>query len=251
MTENKKIYSLPKSLTSNNFHYCAGCGHSTVHKLIAQSLDELGIRERTIGVAPVGCAVYAYLYIDCDFSEAPHGRTPAVATGIKRFRPDRIVFSYQGDGDLAAIGTAETIHAANRGENISVIFVNNTVYGMTGGQMAPTTLIGQKTATSPQGRDIALMGTPVRMCELLNTLETPYYIERVALDTPAGVRKAGRAITNVFRAQMENKGYSFVEILSSCPTYLRMDPVQSLEFISNEMAKQFPVKLFRKNGVVC
>lgn len=248
MNKSGKIYSKPKCMTDAHMHYCAGCGHSIVHKLIAQVVDELDIRERVIGVAPVGCAVFAYAYLDFDFSEAAHGRTPAVATGIKRFRPDRIVLSYQGDGDLAAIGTAETVHAANRGENITVIFVNNTVYGMTGGQMAPTTLAGQKTATSLGGRDTNIMGSPIRMCELLNTLELPYYIERVALDGPAGVRKAKNAVLTAFKAQVENKGYSFVEILSPCPTYQRLSPVQALEFVGGEMAEYFPVKVFRKNG---
>jgi 2-oxoglutarate/2-oxoacid ferredoxin oxidoreductase subunit beta len=244
----RSVYHRPASLTDAHTHYCPGCGHGIAHKLIAEVLDALGIRERTIGIAPVGCAVLAYYYFNCDVAEAAHGRTPAVATGIKRCLPDRIVFSYQGDGDLAAIGMAETIHAANRGENITVIFVNNTVYGMTGGQMAPTTLIGQKTATSPCGRDVATMGAPVRVCELLNTLANPYHIERVALDGPAGVRRTRKALMNAFKAQVENKGYSLIEILSPCPVHLRCTPVEALKFVKEQMAAYFPVKVFRQNG---
>ena len=242
------LYSRPKALTDTVTHYCPGCGHGIAHKLIAEAIDQLGIAGRTIGLAPVGCAVLAYFYFKCDISEAAHGRTVAVATGIKRALPDRIVFSYQGDGDLAAIGLAETIHAANRGENITVIFVNNTVYGMTGGQMAPTTIVGQKTATSPLGRDLATMGAPIRVCELLNTLDAPYYIERVALDGPAGAAKAGRAILTAFRAQVEGKGYSFVELLTACPTYQRCTPVESLAFVREQMVPAFPVRRFRYEG---
>ena len=232
------IYKRPESLTDRPTHYCPGCGHGIIHKLLAEVVDELGIRERTIGIAPVGCAVLAYNYLDVDMIEAAesaHGRTPAVATGVKRALPDRIVFAYQGDGDLAAIGMAETIHTASRGEHITVVFVNNSVYGMTGGQMAPTTLVGQKTVTSPLGRDVETMGPPIRMCELLNTLDRPYYIERVALDGPAGARKAKRAIHTALLAQVEDKGYSFVEILSPCPVY-------------QHVAAQFPVRVFRKEG---
>lgn len=244
----RKIYSRPAALADVPMHYCVGCGHSLIHKVMAEVLDELAIAERTIGVAPVGCAVFAYNYLNCDMSEAAHGRTPAVATGIKRARPDSIVFSYQGDGDLAAIGLAETLHAANRGENITVIFINNTVYGMTGGQMAPTTLIGQKTATSPRGRFAETMGYPLRMCELIDTLVRPHYIERVALDGPRNVLRAKRALTTAFQAQMDGRGYSFVEILSACPTYFRLSPLDSLKFVGNEMAGYFPARLFRNNG---
>jgi 2-oxoglutarate ferredoxin oxidoreductase subunit beta len=211
-------------------------------------VDELGIRERTIGVAPVGCAVLAYFYMNFDVVESAHGRTPAVATGIKRALPDRIVFSYQGDGDLAAIGTAETIHTANRGENITVIFINNAVYGMTGGQMAPTSLIGQKTATSPLGRDADTMGPPIRICEMLNTLEKPYHIERVALDGPAGVRKTRKALLAAFRAQAEGKGYGFVEVLAPCPVYQRLSPVEAMKFVKEQMQTYFPVRVFREEG---
>ena len=242
------ICSRPESLTDAHTHYCPGCGHGIAHKLIAQVLDELHVRERTIGIAPVGCAVLAYFYMNFDVTEAAHGRAPAVATGIKRALPDRIVFAYQGDGDLAAIGMAETMHAANRGENITIVFINNAVYGMTGGQMAPTTLPGQKTATTPQGRDTNDSGPPIRMCELINCLDLPYHIERVALDGPAGVRATRRALTAAFRAQVEGKGYSFVEILSPCPTYQRVSPADALKFVGEAMAAYFPVRAFRKEG---
>lgn len=246
----RTLYKRPASLTDAHTHYCSGCGHGTVHKVLAEAVDALGIRERTIGVAPVGCAVLAYFYLNFDVSEAAHGRTPAVATGIKRALPDRIVFSYQGDGDLAAIGLNETIHAANRGENITIIFINNAVYGMTGGQMAPTTLVGQKTATSPRGRDAASMGPPIRVCELLNALDKPYYIERVAIDGPAGVRSTKRAILKALQAQIDNKGYSFVEILSPCPVYQRFSPVEALTFVGQQMAAHFPVRVFREGGSI-
>jgi 2-oxoglutarate/2-oxoacid ferredoxin oxidoreductase subunit beta len=243
-------YKRPKSLTDVHTHFCPGCGHGIAHKLIAEVVDELGIREKTIGIAPVGCAVLGYFYWNFDVTEAAHGRTPAVATGIKRMLPDRIVFSYQGDGDLAAIGMAETIHAANRGENITVVFINNALYGMTGGQMAPTTLVGQKTVTSPLGRDAATMGPPIRMCELLNVLEKPYHIERVALDGPEGVRKARKALLIAFEAQLNEKGYTFIEVLSPCSIYQRRSPVDALKFVGYQMASHFPVRVFRKEGNV-
>jgi 2-oxoglutarate ferredoxin oxidoreductase subunit beta len=241
-------YTKPESLKDVAMHYCAGCGHSIVHKLIAEIIDELDIRERTIAIAPVGCAVLAYNYIDVDFAEAAHGRVPAVATGIKRTLPDRVVLAYQGDGDLAAIGMAETIHAANRGEHITVIFINNTVYGMTGGQMAPTTLIGQTTTTSPKGRVPDSMGYPIKVCELLATLNAPYYIERVAIDGPQGVIKTKKAILTAFLNQIENKGYSFVEVLSPCPTYFRLSPVQSLQYVKEKMIPYFPTRRFKYEG---
>jgi len=247
----KAIYHRPLSLADTHTHYCPGCGHGIVHRLIAEVVDELDVRERTIGIAPVGCSVLAYFYMNFDVAEAAHGRTPAVATGIKRALPDRIVFSYQGDGDLAAIGTGETIHAANRGENITVVFINNAVYGMTGGQMAPTTLVGQKTATSPKGRDPETMGPPIRVCELLNTLERPYHIERVALDSPKGVRATRRALLAAFGAQVRGKGYSFVEILSPCPVYQRLSPIDSLKFVGEQMTAFFPTRVFRKEGQRC
>ncbi|MDD5482864.1 MAG: thiamine pyrophosphate-dependent enzyme [Kiritimatiellae bacterium] len=250
MAKKQKIYGRPEALSSSVMHYCAGCGHSLVHKLLAEVMDELHIRDKTIGVAPVGCAVFAYYYLKCDISEAPHGRTPAVATGLKRVRPGRIIFSYQGDGDLAAIGMCETIHTANRGENITVIFINNTVYGMTGGQMAPTTLVKQQTPTCPAGRETATMGGPIRVCELLNTLDRPFYIERTALDGIHGILKTKKALLTAFKAQMDEKGYSFVEILSPCPTYFRLSPEDSLKFVKNELSRHFPVRVFRKEGVV-
>jgi len=242
------IYDKPETLTGVPTHYCPGCGHGIAQRLIAEVIDSLKIRERTIGVVPVGCSILAYFYFNFDVAESTHGRTPAVATGIKRVLPDKIVFSYQGDGDLAAIGMAETIHTANRGENITVVFINNAVYGMTGGQMAPTSLIGQKTATSPRGRDNETMGPPIRMCELINALDNPYYIERVAIDGPEGVRKAKRALMTAFTAQIEGKGYSFVEILSPCPVYQRLTPVNALKFVGNKMTEFFPVRAFRKEG---
>ncbi len=248
MRKTRTIYKRPDTLTDRHMHYCAGCGHSTVHKLLAEIIDKLGIRENTLGIAPVGCAVLAYFYLDCDITEAAHGRVAAVATGMKRSLPDRIVFGYQGDGDLAAIGLAETIHAANRGENITIIFVNNTLYGMTGGQMAPTTLLKQQTATCPNGRDPALMGCPIRMCELLNTLDRPYHIERVALDGVKGVLKTKKALMTAFQAQISGNGYSFIEILSPCPAYLRLSPSDSLRFVGREMTEQFPVRVFREEG---
>lgn len=235
------ILGRPASLTDAENHYCAGCGHGIVHRLICETIDELGIRERTIGVAPVGCAVLAYEYWDFDVSEAAHGRTPAVATGIKRVLPDRIVFSYQGDGDLAAIGTSEIVHAANRGENITVIFVNNGVYGMTGGQMAPTTLAGQKTSTTLTGRNLRRDGYPIRIPEMLAVLPGAKYLERVAVNTAQDVLRAKRAIKKAFQAQIDHRGFSLVEVLSMCPTYWGMTPVQAAERIKNEMTTFYPI----------
>lgn len=238
-------YRRPESMTAKPMHYCPGCGHGTLHKLLAEIIDELGIRQRTIGIAPVGCSVVAYDYFDCDFCEAAHGRAPAVATGIKRCRPDCIVFAYQGDGDLASIGTAEIIHAANRGENYTTIFVNNAVYGMTGGQMAPTTLPGQRTQTTPHGRDPATTGMPMKVCELLAALDGPYLLARTALDSPAGVRKTKRLLKQAFVNQIEGKGFSLVEVLSPCATYWRMDPVAAIDFVKDEMTKVFPLGVYR------
>jgi 2-oxoglutarate ferredoxin oxidoreductase subunit beta len=248
--KNQVIYKRPDSLKDEPTHYCPGCGHGIVHRIICELVDELDIREKTIGVAPVGCSVISYFYLDFDITEAAHGRTPAVATGIKRALPDKFVFAYQGDGDLAAIGMAETIHAANRGENITVIFMNNSVYGMTGGQMAPTTLPGQKTTTSPHGRETATMGPPIKVCELINTLELPYHIERTVLADPKGVRATKRAIRTAFTNQLEGKGYSFIEILSACPTYQRLSPVDAMDFVGGPMADYFTPGVFRKDGVV-
>lgn len=244
----KALFKRSSLLTNVDSHYCAGCGHGILHRLIAEVIEELGIKDKTIGVAPVGCAVLAYNYIDIDWVESAHGRPPAVATGIKRYLKDKIVFTYQGDGDLAAIGTNETIHAANRGENISVFFVNNAIYGMTGGQMAPTTLINQKTKTSPFGRDPKIMGYPIRMAEMLNTLEAPVYIERVSIAKPGLIIKAKKAILKAFKYQLEGKGYSLIEVLSTCPTNWEMTPLEANEFCNKNMAECFPIKLFRDKG---
>lgn len=237
----EKIFSYPESLRDISTHYCAGCGHGIAHRLIAEVVDELGIREKVIGIAPVGCAVVAYDYWDFDCSEAAHGRALAVATGIKRVRPGNIVFTYQGDGDLAAIGTAETIHAANRGENLTVIFMNNAIYGMTGGQMAPTTLLGQRTTTTPGGREAILQGYPLKISEMLALLTGVYYIERTSLSSPQEIIKTKRAIKQAFQNQIEKKGFSLVEILSPCPTYWGLSPVKSLEWIKDAMVKEFPL----------
>ena len=226
--------------------YCPGCGHGIVHKLIAELLDEFDLRSRTIAVAPVGCSVTAYDYLDVDFSESAHGRAPAVATGIKRSRPDCFVFAYQGDGDLASIGMAEIIHAANRGENYTTIFINNTVYGMTGGQMAPTTLEGQRASTCPNGRDAATTGYPIRICEMLDTLKAPCLIARTMLDGPANVRKTKVLLRKAFQAQLDGKGFSLVEILSPCPVYMRMEPKEAMEHVRKNVSAYFPVKVFRE-----
>jgi 2-oxoglutarate ferredoxin oxidoreductase subunit beta len=241
----KKIYGRPEALKPAPHLYCPGCGHGIIHRLVAETIDELGIRERTIGIAPVGCAVFAYDYFNFDVTEAPHGRPPAVATGIKRVRPDKIVFTYQGDGDLAAIGTAETIHAANRGENITVIFVNNTNYGMTGGQMAPTTLVGQKTATTPFGRDPQREGYPVHVCELLTTLEGTAYLERVAVNSPKNIIRAKKAIRKAFQNQVEGKGYSLVEVLSQCPVDWGMTPHDAIAWVESHVMKTFPLGVYK------
>src|SRR3989339_842498 len=237
----KKVFSRTSSLRDVDTHYCSGCGHGIAHRLIAEAIDELDIREQVIGITPVGCAVIAYNYWNFDCVESPHGRGLAIATAIKRVRPQNIVFTYQGDGDLAAIGTAETIHAANRGENLTVIFINNAVYGMTGGQMAPTTLIGQKTATSPRGRDIGNEGYPLKISEIVAQLPGGYSVERVSCDSPKGVLKAKSAIKAAFKNQMDNKGFSLVEVLSACPTYWSLTPADSLDWMQNTMSKEFPL----------
>lgn len=236
-----KIYSHPESLRNIPSHYCPGCGHGIAHRLIAEVIDELQIREKIIAVAPVGCAVIAYDYWKFDCSEAAHGRATAVATAIKRLRPQNIVFTYQGDGDLAAIGTAETIHAANRGENITVFFINNAIYGMTGGQMAPTTLVGQKTATTVLGRDPKLVGYPLKISEMLAGLQAVTYIERVSLHSPQEIIKTKEAIKKGFVNQIEGKGFSLVEILSPCPTYWGMSPQAALNWTKEVMLKEFPL----------
>ena len=231
-----------------NTHYCAGCGHGIVHKLIAQIMDELGIQEKTLVIAPVGCSVLAYNYLNADGLEAAHGRAPAVSTGLKRVHKDKVVICYQGDGDLLAIGTAETVHAANRGEHITVIFINNAIYGMTGGQMAPTTMEGQVTKTTPYGRNPQEVGWPIRACELLNTLEAPYYIERCAVYDVKHINQTKKAIKKAIQNQIDGKGYSFVEILSMCPTNWGVDPVKAAEWVKNVMEPYYPVKCFRDGG---
>ena len=232
-------------LTETRTHYCPGCGHGIAHRLVAEVIEELGIREKTIGTAPVGCAVLLYDYFNCDIIECAHGRPPAVATGIKRTQPDKIVFTYQGDGDLAAIGTAETIHAANRGENITVIFVNNAIYGMTGGQMAPTTLIGMRSTTSQDGRGEHGEGPPLKVCELLSSLDGVCYLERTAVSTPKDVNATKRAIKKAFQNQIDGKGFSLVEVLSMCPTDWKLSTAKSVDFVNNEMKKVFPLGVIK------
>jgi len=241
----EKIYSRPKSLKQAVFHYCPGCGHSIIHRLICEVIDELNIQDKTIGVPPPGCSVFAYYYFDVDMVESAHGRGAAVATGIKRAMPEAVVFSYQGDGDLAAIGTGETLHAANRGENITAIFINNAVYGMTGGQMAPTTMIGMKTTTSPYGREGKYDGHPIRMSEIIGQVEGACYVERVAVNSPANIRKAKKAIKKAFQNQLNGLGYSLVEILSPCPTNWKMSPMDSWKWVDEVMSKNFPLGLIK------
>ncbi len=239
------VFKKPHALTDAPFHYCPGCTHGICHRLVAEVLDELEVEGKTIGVAPVGCAVMAYNYFNCDMQEAAHGRAPAVATGIKRVHPDKVVFTYQGDGDLAAIGTAETVHAATRGENITVIFINNTIYGMTGGQMAPTTLPGQVTQTSPYGRDPHTQGYPVKVSEMLSTLDGPSYIARVSLDSVPNIKKAKAAIKRAFQNQIEGKGFSLVEVLSTCPTNWGMTPTEAIKRLQNDMIPYYPLGVYK------
>ena len=241
----KKVFERAGSLKDAPFRYCPGCGHSLAHRLIAESIDALGIAETVIGIAPVGCAVFAYDYWNFDILEVAHGRPPAVATALKRVMPDRIIFSYQGDGDLAAIGTSEIIHAANRGENFSVFFINNATYGMTGGQMAPTTITGQKTTTTPRGRDIASSGYPLHVAELLSSIEGVSYIERVSVDSYKNLVVAKRAIEKAFRYQIEGKGFSLVEILSPCPTDWGVSPMGAAEWIRTTLSSVYPLGLVK------
>lgn len=236
-----RVYSRPRLLTEVNTHYCPGCSHGVVHRIIAELLDEMGLEDRAVGVAPVGCAVFAYNYIDVDWVEAAHGRAPAVATALNRLNPENLVFTYQGDGDLAAIGTAETIHAANRGENIAIIFINNAIYGMTGGQMAPTTLIGQKTATTPYGRRVDLNGNPLNISDLLAQLEGTCLVTRQTVHTPAAVRKAKAAIKKAFENTLAKKGTSVVEIVSTCNSGWKMTPEQSNEWMAEHMTARYPL----------
>ncbi len=244
----KVVYEKPDSLHDVNFTYCPGCTHGIIHRMVADVMDELKIREKTIGVSPVGCSVFAYDFFNCDMVAAAHGRAPAVATGIKRVHPENYVFTYQGDGDLAAIGTAEIIHAAARGELLTVIFVNNAIYGMTGGQMAPTTLIGQKTDTTPYGRTHTDNGHPIRVCELLSSLDGVAYLERVSTHDPKHVLKAQKAIKKAFQYQMEGKGFTLIELLSTCPSNWGMDPLESLKWLEENMLPYYKLGVYKDIG---
>ena len=239
------VFEKTKGLTDAPLHYCPGCTHCIIHRLVAEVLEELGVLGKTIGVAPVGCSVFAYNYFNCDMVQAAHGRAPAVATGIKRSDPDNIVFTYQGDGDLAAIGTAETVHSAARRENITVIFVNNAIYGMTGGQMAPTTLPGQVTQTSPYGRDVEKVGYPVKVCEMLSNVDGAYYLERVAVNNVKNVKKAKAAIKKAFQNQIDGKGFSLIEVLSTCPTNWGKTPEDALVWLEENMIPYYPLGVYK------
>ena len=239
------VFEKPHALTDVPFHYCPGCTHGIIHRLVAEVIDELGIEGNTVGIAPVGCAVMAYDYFNCDMIEAAHGRAPAVATGVKRANPENIVFTYQGDGDLASIGTAETVHAAARNENITIIFINNAIYGMTGGQMAPTSLPGQITQTSPYGRDPKLCGYPVKICEMLSQLEGPEYLERVTVNSVPRIRQAKKAIKKAFQNQIDGKGFSLIEVLSSCPTNWGLTPENALKWIDEKMIPYYPLGVYK------
>ncbi len=236
-----KTFSKPEALAENHTHYCPGCTHGVIHRLIAEVIDEMGIRGRTVGIAPVGCSVLAYNYFDCDFQEAAHGRAPAMATGIKRVRPDLMVFTYQGDGDLASIGMGEIIHAANRGEKFTAIFVNNAVYGMTGGQMAPTTMPDQRTTTSPAGRDVADVGMPIKVAELLAALQTPAFITRQTVVKPKYINRAKKAIARAFAYQAESRCFSLVEVVSNCPTNWGMTPLDSIGWVEEQLLPYYPL----------
>ena len=239
------VFDKPHSLTDAPLHYCPGCTHGIIHRLVAEAIDELGIEGKTIGIAPVGCSVMAYNYFACDMVQAAHGRAPAVATGVKRANPENIVFTYQGDGDLASIGMAETIHAATRNENITIIFVNNAIYGMTGGQMAPTSLPGQVTQTSPYGRDTKTAGYPIRVCELLSELEGATYLERVAVNNVKNVKNAKKAIKKAFENQVNGKGFSLVEVVSTCPTNWGLTPSKALEWVEEKMIPYYPLGVYK------
>lgn len=240
----KQVFKRPDALCDVPLHYCPGCTHGIVHRLVAEVIDELGIEGKTVGVAPVGCSVFAYDYFNCDMVEAAHGRAPAVATGIKRTNQDNIVFTYQGDGDLAAIGTAETVHAAARGENITIIFINNAIYGMTGGQMAPTTLPGQITQTTPYGRNPETQGNPIRVSEMLATLDGPAYIERVSMDCVKHINQAKKAIKKAFTCQIEKKGFSLIEVLSTCPTNWGLAPEEAMKWLQDNMIPHYPLGVY-------
>ncbi len=239
------VFDKPHALTDAPFHYCPGCTHGIIHRLVAEAIDELGLEDKTVGIAPVGCSVFAYNYFNCDMIEAPHGRAPAVATGVKRANPDLNVFTYQGDGDLAAIGTAETVHVGARGENITIIFVNNAIYGMTGGQMAPTTLLGQVSTTSPYGRIKEIQGNPIRVCEMVSTLDGVAYAERVSVDCVKNVLAAKKAIKKGFQMQQEKRGLSIIEVLSTCPTNWGLSPEKSLEWLRENMMAHYPLGVYK------
>ena len=242
------VYEKSKGLTDAELHYCPGCNHGIIHKLVAESLVELGLLDDAIGVCPVGCSVFAYKYFACDMLEASHGRAPAVATGIKRTHPNQAVFTYQGDGDLASIGAAEIVHAAMRGEKFTTIFVNNAIYGMTGGQMAPTTLVGQRTTTSPNGRDEAWCGAPIKMSEMLSEVPGSYYIERCAVNNNANILKTKKAIKKAFQYQMEGKGFCMIEVLSTCPTNWGLSPVEAMKWLEENMIPYYPLGVYKDKG---
>jgi len=235
-------------MTDKLMHYCPGCMHGVVHRLVAEVLDEMGVAGETVGIAPVGCAVFAYNYFSCDMLQSPHGRACAVATGVKRANPNNIVFTYQGDGDLAAIGTAETIHAAVRGENFTVVFINNAIYGMTSGQMAPTTLPGQSSTTTPYGRDVKTQGYPLKVCEMLATIDGVYYAERTSTDTTKNIAATKKALKKAFTYQSENKGFTIVEVLANCPTYWGKTALESLEWMKTDLIPYYPMGVYRDNG---
>jgi len=239
------VFDRPKALSDVPLHYCPGCTHGIVHRLVAEAIDDLGVVDKTVGIAPVGCSVFAYNYFECDMIEAAHGRAPAVATGVKRTNPDTVVFTYQGDGDLAAIGTAETVHACARGENLTIIFINNCIYGMTGGQMAPTSMPGQVTTTSPYGRDRKIQGSPVHVCEMLSTLDGVAYAERVSVDCPKNILHAKKSIKKAFQNQIDKKGLSIIEVLSTCPSNWGKSPEESLEWLRKEMMPFYPLGVYK------
>lgn len=246
----KTVFDRPKALSDVPLHYCPGCTHGIVHRLVAETIDELGVLDTTVGIAPVGCSVFAYNYFECDMIEAAHGRAPAVATGVKRTHPELMVFTYQGDGDLAAIGTAETVHSATRGENITVIFINNCIYGMTGGQMAPTTLPGQVTTTTPYGRKRNIQGSPIRVCEMLSTLDGVALAARVSVDSPKNIMNAKKMINKAFRNQIEGKGFSIVEVLSTCPTNWGLSPKDALAWLRENMIPYYPLGVYKDGAAL-
>ncbi len=239
------VFEKTKGLTDNQLHYCPGCTHGIIHRLVGEVLSELGVTGKTVGIASVGCSVFSYNYFNVDMIQAPHGRAPAVATGAKRANPDNVVFTYQGDGDLAAIGTAETVHSAARGENITVIFVNNAIYGMTGGQMAPTTLPSQVTQTSPYGRDVTVVGYPVKVCEMLSQVDGAAYLERVAVNNVKNIKKTKQALKKAFQYQMEGKGFTLIEVLSTCPTNWGLSPKEALKWLENNMETYYPLGVYK------